>query len=416
MSHPFIFLCPACKEEDTINKNSCGNCGVKLIINTDYLSIDDRIWTFSELLSWMNSQITINQTDEKRQQKFIDFTFPEEPNRISKSASLRQGIVQIKYCATNKIFSRTIEKPIEITKGQLVLLNSKFYFYSKRQLRAFDYQDLTCVTTNGNYFVFKIKYQQFYQIKFQHESPLKYEVIFQKILNQYYLLDRIQEFQPKIRLKNVVDRKKIIQIPKPKKIRFSFWIYLIRIFLINLLKLFFLVSTRISITGKQNFPSYKPYFVLANHQSVLDPFFILAYLSSEVAFLTKSTSFIHWYEKLFLKLGRGIPTTRYQTDPMVVLNIRQVLSLGIPIGIFPEGERCWDGQRQKFKVSVIKLLAATRQPIVPIVLKNTFGLLPRWRLFPKHQKIKILVKPAFSLVTTKFNYNELRSFLEKQFD
>jgi 1-acyl-sn-glycerol-3-phosphate acyltransferase len=310
-----------------------------------------------------------------------------------------------------------MESPKVIAHGHLVLTGSNFYFVSKVRTYIFDVLDLTCITTNGHYFEFKIRKEPFYQIHFHEESPLKYEIIFQKLLSNGYSKTghEIIEFQPSLKFYAPSMSGIHLSVKNSQKVPFSLLQVLIEIVLILKLRILFPFFMKVKIKGKENLSKKFPFIIISNHQSILDPFIILTYLDNEIGFLTKSTSFCSFIERIFLKVGRGIPTTRYQTDPAVVRHLLKYLNHNIPVGIFPEGERCWDGQMQPFKFSVIRLLHQLRVPIIPVIIENAFQLMPRWAKFPRRQEVKLTVCPAFSIIPGNHSIEAVKEWLEDIF-
>ncbi len=417
MSHQFIFICPSCKKEDAVSKTSCTSCGTRFYFKSDRVIINKKSWTYPELFKWMRETISVNYTnlDTWRCLNDSKFSIKDKIIRVSQAADLKQGIVQKKFTGYRKMFCRNIEKPVIIAKGQLLLGENEFYFKSNSKLYRFRYHDLTCVTTNGHYFEFKVKKQPFYQIRFHRESPLKYEIIFQKILSAIYDPAKIVEFQPRMRIYEPTCHTIPLSIKSTESVQTGLLENLIKKILLLLLKIFFMVMGPITVKGRENLIEQPPFITLVNHQSTFDPLIILTFLDNRLAFLTKSTSFLRWFEKIFLKIGRCIPTTRYQNDPIVIYHILKAFNHGIPVGIFPEGERSWDGEMQHFKMGVIRLLVNLRLPIVPIILKNAFYFMPRWRVFPRRQRMEIIVKPPFCLIPDVYNCKDLQNFLENIF-
>ena len=180
----------------------------------------------------------------------------------------------------------------------------------------------------------------------------------------------------------------------------------------KLIKQFLRLLISVEIHGKENWQREGKGVVLLNHQSVLDPFIFGAFLDYRVAFLTKSTSFTHWLPRVFLRWARGLPTTRYQADPQIIPVMKTFLSRGMKVGIFPEGERCWDGEMQSFKLSLVKILMASREALSIVVLENVFRLWPRWAKFPKRAHIKINIQAPFCLIPNLYSVDEQRRFLE----
>ncbi|GAB4368160.1 MAG: hypothetical protein Kow0042_09220 [Calditrichia bacterium] len=367
----------------------------------------------------MGEQLKIEQDSEEKDSRLqqIGQQFSEETLRVSARSTLRQGIERFKFEGYANLFRRWIEKPVTLSEGYVVIAPTRFYFLSPDRRFEFPLEDVSCVTTNGHYFEFKIRHQTFYQIEFAEESPLKYQIIFWKWLSRFYQEkgQRIVEFQPQLRLEepscnsHPFPLKSLPPIKATWRNRLGTWI------LRTILRLIFSLWIRVRIEGRENYPEGYSFLIIANHQSIFDPFIILTFLDKEIAFLTKSTSFVGKISRIILRAGRGIPTTRYQTDPTVIFHLNNLLSHGIPVGIFPEGERCWDGVLQPFKYSVVRLLVKLRIPIVPVVLDGSFHFLPRWRHWPSRQKIKLTIYPPFCLVPNLFTCAELKDFLEAQF-
>ncbi|MFQ5584883.1 MAG: lysophospholipid acyltransferase family protein, partial [Calditrichia bacterium] len=172
---------------------------------------------------------------------------------------------------------------------------------------------------------------------------------------------------------------------------------------------------KVNIHQPENWDKNRAEIVIVNHQSGLDPFIIGAFLDRKIAFLTKSTSFAHFLPRYFLKWLMGLPTTRYKTDPGIIYTIKKFLGAGIKVGIFPEGERTWSGKMQPFKVSFVKVLMASRQPVCPLILKNAFVFWPRWAKFPRRATVDIYSGAPFCLVPNLFSIDEQKQFLEDYF-
>lgn len=414
-SHSFIFLCPVCQSEDSVTKNRCRHCGARFRFTSGKVRVNGTEWEVHRLLEWMRENLPLSRPTERSPVSSAEI--PQPVLRVSREAVLRQGIRKIRFTGYNALFRRDIEKPLPIEKGKFIITADAFYFFSSNRVYRFSLSDVTCVTTNSHYFEFKIKGQPFYQIHFLHESPLKYEILFQKLLRKFFEARgrEVLEFQPHVRWQEPDCRQVRFQMKPAPPLRPGLRERMIVGFLRLKLRLGLRLWIRPVVEGREQMPTDFPYLALVNHQSIFDPFIIAAFLTPRIAFLTKSTSFSGWLERMVLKIGRAIPTTRYQTDPAVIRHIRQFLERGIPVGIFPEGERCWDGSMQPFKFSVIRLLVGLRIPILPIVLQNSFAFMPRWASLPRRQKVILTVKAPFCLLPGLYSCRELKDFVEARF-
>lgn len=348
----------------------------------------------------------------------IELSDIKDIQRVSQKAVLRQGVPELDFQGYHGLFRRTIDKPQQICQGYLIIFEKHVEFRSESQTFKWHVSDFSCVTTNGHYFEFKIDHQPFYQIRFLNESPLKYEIIFRKWLAQFYQNSGkadIIEFQPKL----------IFSPPGRSEKRLDFSVnhyekgYISEKIIMAIIKILVRTSLRflikVRVFSKENWKTVKSGFTILNHQSGLDPFIVGAFLDRKIAFLTKSTAFNGWLPRLFLRWNMGVPTTRYQTDPPVIYLIRRLLKSGIKIGIFPEGERTWSGKMHPFKMSVIKLLMASREAITPVILKDAFRFWPRWGKLPRRAEIKIKIGAPFCLIPEMYPVAEQQKFLEEYF-
>ncbi len=152
-------------------------------------------------------------------------------------------------------------------------------------------------------------------------------------------------------------------------------IYAIILFLVkNGLRL----TYRIRIEGMENVPKDGPCVFVCNHTSLVDSFIIGCFLPRKVFYMTKSTEFESAARRLFFILSRTFPVRRYDIDPVSLRNAMRVLDFGGMVGIYPEGERTWDGQMLPFRTGTIRFLLAAGVPIVPAGISGAFQHQPRW--------------------------------------
>ncbi len=100
---------------------------------------------------------------------------------------------------------------------------------------------------------------------------------------------------------------------------------------------------RTRVTGRENEPTREqgPYLVCANHQTALDPFFIvLATRRQQPHFMGKAELFrIPVLGFLIRKLG-AYPVNRNGKDVGAIKHAIKLLGEGKSVGIFPQGTRC----------------------------------------------------------------------------
>jgi 1-acyl-sn-glycerol-3-phosphate acyltransferase len=135
---------------------------------------------------------------------------------------------------------------------------------------------------------------------------------------------------------------------------------------------------RIHVEGTGNVPKDGPAVFICNHTSVADSFFIGCFLPRKIFFMAKSTEFGSAAMRLFFYISHSFPVRRYDIDPTALRNAMRVLSRGGLVGIYPEGERTWDGQMLPFRTGTIRFLLAAGVPIVPAGITGAFENQPRW--------------------------------------
>ncbi len=147
------------------------------------------------------------------------------------------------------------------------------------------------------------------------------------------------------------------------------------------------------IKGAANLPQTGPAIVIANHACYLDPVFLVAAGNRYIRFVTTGemmrSGIGRW---LFTRFG-SIPTSRYRADPAGVRGMLTALSDGEIVGVFPEGERTWDGGPLSVPDVVSKLLRRANVPIIPCRIRGSYAVYPRWSRHPLPGSIDITVFP-----------------------
>lgn len=407
-----------CGAEDSIQNNRCSVC------HTEYRWVEGRFYSGNEVLTpremlhRMEAALPLWQKQVEIPERLAKYVFPEKmPWRVSQEAILRQARQRIPFRGFAGLFRREVETPRKIDRGVLLFFEEEFRFVGEQQVHQFPLSEVTCVTTNSHYFEFKLKHRPVYQIEFQKESALKYELLFKRWLREFYRKQNreVVEFQPVLRWEPAVCHKLSASLKEAPSVRAPFWERMLVRSILALLRHLVRWRFPVQVRGITPLPREYPFILLVNHQSIIDPFLILAFLDARIAFLTKSTSFVNPLARFFLKIGRGIPTTRYQTDPTVYHHVRQALERNIPVGIFPEGERCWDGEMQRFKMNVVRLLCYFAVPVVPVTLQGVYRVWPRWKSLPEKGKVIMQVGAPFCLNhRAGFTLQQLQEFLEEQ--
>jgi 1-acyl-sn-glycerol-3-phosphate acyltransferase len=404
-----FYLCPSCLTEDSLTDKRdyllCDTCKESFPLFKNQISYKKRTYSVSQFYELIRSSLSLYNKKS------------DNPCRISDKARLRQGIQNISYFDQNH-FHSTIECPIDVDSGTLLINKDSLIFKGLKQDWSFQKKDVQSFTTNSKYFEFKIKGLPFFQIYFESESPLKYEDLFDKWFRENSD-QKILEHQPKI----------IIQKPKQPSLllknsdilnwnnreKFSVMEILLHIVIGLPIVTFLKLYARLNIKNVELVPDSGPFILLMNHQSYLDPIIISTILPRRIGFFTKSTSFADRFLQPIFRAYRSLPNRRYEIDPQVVRHALKIIRKGNCVGIFPEGERTWNGELLPFKYSTIKFLISVQVPIVIVSIEGAYTVLPRWTRKINPGQIKIEVQRCFSLRPGMWQIEDLKNEVESFF-
>lgn len=149
----------------------------------------------------------------------------------------------------------------------------------------------------------------------------------------------------------------------------------------------------VEVNGLEHLDPSRPVVYAANHQSWFDIFAILGKLPVQFRWLAKEELFRIPIMGHAMRLIGYVPIDRsdrkkaFQSLDMASQRVRS----GTSIVIFPEGTRSRDGVLQPFKKGGIILAIQSGQPIVPISLSGSYGILPKgqWRVRPGRIRMTI---------------------------
>jgi 1-acyl-sn-glycerol-3-phosphate acyltransferase len=137
------------------------------------------------------------------------------------------------------------------------------------------------------------------------------------------------------------------------------------------------VFYRIRATGADNVPVSGPAIVVCNHVSYMDPFLLSGALR-------RPMRFVMWYKIFEIPVLRGffrnmkaIPIAGARDD-IDIMNaafetVDAELAAGNIVCIFPEGGITRDGEIQRFRPGIEKIIARRAVPVVPVALGRLWG-------------------------------------------
>lgn len=123
----------------------------------------------------------------------------------------------------------------------------------------------------------------------------------------------------------------------------------------------------------------RAYFVLMNHQTAFDQFFLGMAFKGPVYYVASEDLFSKgWVSSLIRWLVAPIPIKKQVTDVGAVMNCIRVAREGGTIGIAPEGNRTYSGKTEYMSPAIAPLAKKLKLPIALYRIEGGYGVHPRW--------------------------------------
>jgi 1-acyl-sn-glycerol-3-phosphate acyltransferase len=113
--------------------------------------------------------------------------------------------------------------------------------------------------------------------------------------------------------------------------------------------------------------------------------------------MAKNSEYHHPFMKWFLRHAGSFPVRRYTIDVLAIRNAVRVAQSGHILGIFPEGERTWDGTMLPLRIGTVRLLLALGVPVIPVGISGAYELMPRWTSSIKRVPVRVAGGRALDL-------------------
>lgn len=146
-----------------------------------------------------------------------------------------------------------------------------------------------------------------------------------------------------------------------------------------------------------NFPEFGPALLVANHQSVLDPFLIGTAVHREVRWMSKIQNFEMPVFKSILSFFGTFAVNREEEPRAVLDKAINILERGECVGMFPGGTRSPTDQiNPEFKTGATRIALRAKVPYVPCAIIGSHYVLPKNSVKPNLHPVEIRVgEPVF---------------------
>lgn len=147
---------------------------------------------------------------------------------------------------------------------------------------------------------------------------------------------------------------------------------------------------RVRVHGGEHVPETGPVVIAANHESILDPFFLALATRRQLRFMAKIELYRIPLGRQILDGAGAFPVDRSRDEGRSVARGVELLERGEAIGIFPQGT-CLPYRERPFKRGAARLALAAGAPIVPVALVDTEKALRPHRIRVGLPRVTIVV-------------------------
>jgi 1-acyl-sn-glycerol-3-phosphate acyltransferase len=127
----------------------------------------------------------------------------------------------------------------------------------------------------------------------------------------------------------------------------------------------------------ERIPDEGPALIVCNHVSFVDPVVIFAACRQPVRFVMDHRIFRTPVLSFIFRTVRAIPIAAAKEDPQMMerafAEVDKALKAGEIVMIFPEGSITRDGELQRFRRGVKRILEANPVPVIPMALSGLWG-------------------------------------------
>jgi 1-acyl-sn-glycerol-3-phosphate acyltransferase len=147
---------------------------------------------------------------------------------------------------------------------------------------------------------------------------------------------------------------------------------------------------RIEIAGTDRIPESGPCILVANHESIIDPFILGLATPRPIRYMAKAELWRTAPVRALMEGFGTFPVERGSGDGLAMTRAGRLLADGEVLGIFPQGT-CLPYRRRPFMRGAARLALATGTPVVPVALVGTEQALRPRRPKVGFPRIRVLV-------------------------
>lgn len=153
-----------------------------------------------------------------------------------------------------------------------------------------------------------------------------------------------------------------------------------------------LAGVRVEAVGLHGFDHSRAYLFMTNHVSNLDPPIQIPLIPLQTSIMVKQELFKVPILSQAMRMGSLVPVDRANRDAGVqaVNAAKAVVEKGMPMAIYVEGKRSYDGKLLPFKKGPFYLAMECGVPVVPMTIVGTHYVMPKGRYSIKPGKVTVI--------------------------
>ena len=165
--------------------------------------------------------------------------------------------------------------------------------------------------------------------------------------------------------------------------------------------------------GAEQLDPQQPYLFLANHTGLFDPPSLVIAARRHISMLATESNFRSSVIGRFIVTFGGVPKKKYTADVRAIMQLCGWAQLGASIGVFPEGQRSWDGQPLPLVPGIEKLVSLLGLPVVTSRIRNAYRQSPRWAERMRRGTVQVEFDPprTFDAATPR---EQIREYIRRQ--
>lgn len=151
-------------------------------------------------------------------------------------------------------------------------------------------------------------------------------------------------------------------------------------------------GVRVKTVGRESLDPAATYIFMSNHVSNLDPPILVPLIPRRTSVLVKKELFRVPILGYAMRLASLVPVERSNREAAIA-SLRaafEVLARGIPMTIFVEGTRSFDGRLLPFKKGPFYLAMESGAPVVPVTIVGTHHVLPKRRFSIRAGEVSVI--------------------------